>query len=357
LTGGSAVKIFISSLKFSPGHLSHIIGYAKLFKEIGYEVTLWLHESYKKMMPEENFQVMWYPDFSPKNIDILFLCNPSTVNHVVCKKLKQPNEKIIYLYHEPWESFEQYLKEGLKQALKASAAHYYSVRVLKYANLVIVPSNYALNLYSRKDKRCNNNVIMIPLLFDDELTGVLNVSKKQYFSYIGHAVKGHTFDKYIELIKWIYASGSNMKFEIATRTDIGKMINNDETIQKMISTSVLKLSHGKPLTNMEINEAYERSFCVWNAYRRSTQSGVLPKAFMFGTPVIASNIGSFPEFVRSGENGYLVDNYDFENIYQRLLLVRENISTMSMNCRNTFENTFCWKSQISKMNEVLQSLL
>jgi len=351
------VKIFISSLKFSPGHLSHIIGYAKLFKEIGYEVTLWLHESYKKMMPEENFQVMWYPDFSPKNIDILFLCNPSTVNHVVCKKLKQPNEKIIYLYHEPWESFEQYLKEGLKQALKASAAHYYSVRVLKYANLVIVPSNYALNLYSRKDKRCNNNVIMIPLLFDDELTGVLNVSKKQYFSYIGHAVKGHTFDKYIELIKWIYASGSNMKFEIATRTDIGKMINNDETIQKMISTSVLKLSHGKPLTNMEINEAYERSFCVWNAYRRSTQSGVLPKAFMFGTPVIASNIGSFPEFVRDGENGYLVGDYSFESLYKKLILVNESIGIMSQNCRNTFEKTFYWKAQVDKMRQIIENVL
>jgi len=359
LTGGFAVKILISSLKFSPGHLSHIIGYAKLFKEIGYEVTLWLHESYKKMMPEENFQVMWYPDFFPKNIDMLFLYNPSIVNRVVCKKLKQSGAKIIYLYHEPRRSFEQYLKEGLKraEALKVSAVHYYLAKVLKYTDLVIVPSNYALKLYSKNDKKYNGNVVMIPLLFDDELTGGLNIPKKEYFSYIGHAVKVHTFDKYIELVKWIYTSGSNMKFEIATRTDIGKTINNDEAIQKMISTGILKLSYGKPLTNMEINEAYERSFCVWNVYRVSTQSGVLPKAFMFGTPVVASSVGSFPEFVRNGENGYLVNDYDFENIYQRLLLIRENISTMSMNCRNTFENTFYWKAQITKMKEVLESLL
>jgi len=116
------------------------------------------------------------------------------------------------------------------------------------------------------------------------------------------------------------------------------------------------LSHGKPLTNMEINEAYERSFCVWNAYRRSTQSGVLPKAFMFGTPVIASNIGSFPEFVRDGENGYLIDDYDFEALSQKLLLVRGNISAMSKNCRTTFENTFHWKAQISKMKTILANL-
>jgi len=78
---------------------------------------------------------------------------------------------------------------------------------------------------------------------------------------------------------------------------------------------------------------------------------------MFGTPVIASNVGSFPEFVRNGENGYLVNDYDFKNIYQRLLGIRENISTMSMNCRSTFENTFYWKAQITKMKEVLESLL
>jgi len=351
------VKILISSLKFSPGHLSHIIGYAKLFKEIGYEVTLWLHESYKKMMPEKDFQVMWYPDFFPKNIDMLFLYNPSTVNHVVCKKFKQSSAKVIYLYHEPWESFEQYLKEGLKQALKASAAHYYSARVLKYTDLVIVPSNYALKLYSRNDKKYNDNVVMIPLLLDDELKQEIDFSKKEYVSYIGHAVKGHTFGKYIDLIKWIYTSGSTMKFEIATRTDIGKMIKNDKTLQKMINSGTLRLSYGRPLTNLEINQAYERSFCVWNVYRRSTQSGVLPKAFMFGTPVIASNVGSFPEFVRNGENGYLVNDYDFKDVYQRLLGIRENILTMSMNCRNTFENTFYWKAQITKMKEVLESLL
>ena len=351
------MEIFISSLKFSPGHLSHIIGYARLFKEIGYKVTLWLHESYKKMMPEKDFQVMWYPDFFPKNIDILFLYNASIVNHVVCKKLKQSSAKIIYVYHEPWESFEQYLKEGLKQALKASVAHYYSTRVLKYTDLVIVSSNYALKLYSRNDKKYNDNVVMIPLLLDDELKQEIDFSKKEYVSYIGHAVKGHTFDKYIELIKWIYTSGSTMKFEIATRTDIGKMIKNDETLQKMINSGTLRLSYGRPLTNSEINQAYERSFCVWNVYRRSTQSGVLPKAFMFGTPVIASNVGSFPEFVRNGENGYLVNDYDFKNIYQRLLGIRENILTMSMNCRNTFENTFYWKAQITKMKEVLESLL
>ena len=48
----------------------------------------------------------------------------------------------------------------------------------------------------------------------------------------------------------------------------------------------LKLVVGKPMSNLEINNYFNKSLVVWNAYRRSMQSGVLPKAYMFGTPVI-----------------------------------------------------------------------
>jgi len=84
---------------------------------------------------------------------------------------------------------------------------------------------------------------------------------------------------------------------------------------------------------------------------------VLPKAFMFGTPVIASNLGSFPEFVRDGENGYLVDDYSFESLYRKLILVNENIGIMSQNCRNTFEKTFYWKAQVSKVRDMLENFI
>jgi len=335
-----------------------MIAYAKLFEYMGHNPIFWLDKGYQKMiMEQETFPTVWYTGAVPTDAEAVLLYNPSVPNSKVSKDVERRGLKLLYVYHEPWESFYQYLKEGLKQSLKASVAYLYSTKVLKNADMVIVPSNYALKIYNKGDVKYNKNVIMIPLLFDDELTSRLDVSKKEYFSYIGHAVRGHMFDKYIELIKWIYTSGSNMKFEIATRNDIGKIITNDVVIQKMISTGVLRLSYGRPLSNLEINQAYERSFCVWNVYRRSTQSGVLPKAFMFGTPVIASNIGSFPEFVRDGENGYLIDDYDPTGVYKKVLLIKDNIESLSKHCREKFESTFYWKSQVSKMEELLARIL
>ena len=352
------MRIYISSLKFSAAHMSHMIAYAKLFEYLGHNPIFWLDKGYQKMIVEqETFPTVWYTGMVPTDAEAVLLYNPSVSNSKVSKKLERHGLKLLYVYHEPWESFQQRLKEGLKQALKAFVAHYYSTRVLKYADIVIVPSNCALKLYNKSDEKYNKNVIMIPLLFDDELTSTLDISKKEYFSYIGRAFKGHSFDMYISLIKWIYTSGSNMKFEIATGTDIGKIVNSDGIIRKMINSGVLNVSHDRPLTNAEINQAYERSFCVWNVYRRSTQSGVLPKAFMFGTPVIASNIGSFPEFVRDGENGYLIDDYDPTGVYKKVLLIKDNIESLSKHCREKFESTFYWKSQVSKMEELLARIL
>jgi len=333
-----------------------MIAYARLFREIGFEPFLWLEKSYEKMDMTNEFQVVWYQGSIPDNTDLLFFANNSLVNYGFFKGFVSKGGKTIYLYHEPWERFDQYLKEGVKQALKATVGHHFSAKSLKYVTLTIVPSDYALKLYKATDIKYNKNVVMIPLLFDDELDHEMDSNTKVHFSYIGHAVKGHMFREYIELIKRIYLEGSSITFEIATRTDITKLLNHDKLLLEMIDKGVLIVSQGRPLTNAEINQAYERSFCVWNVYRRSTQSGVLPKAFMFGTPVIASNIGSFPEFVRDGENGYLIDDYDFEALSQKLLLVRGNISAMSKNCRTTFENTFHWKAQIPKMKTILANL-
>ena len=352
------MNVIVASLKFSPGHLSHIVAYGKLFREIGNDVTLWLDQGYAKLDTRNEFPVLWYPKTEPKKVDILFLVNASTKNHFLCRNFKKKGARIIYLYHEPWESFGQYLKEGLKQALKATAAHYFSTKVLPLCDLVIVPSEYALSLYERYDVSYNNRVVKVPLLFEDELCGEIDLSKKEYFSYIGHAVKGHAFDKYISFIKYAYAKRVQFKFEVATRTDLGSLLKRDRALNKMENEGILRVSHGRPLTNEEINQAYERSFCVWNLYRRSTQSGVLPKAFMVGTPVIASNIGSFPEYIRNSENGFLLaKTYSYDYLLDLIIYIKKNINSMSMYCRNTFERTFYWKRWVNDFALIISSFV
>ncbi|OOC44216.1 glycosyltransferase [Thermosipho sp. 1074] len=353
------MKVCIASLKFSPAHYSHILAYSKGFSELGNDVYLLLDENYKKIVINDSVtNKIWY---SKKNriserFDLVLFHNVSVVNHVVSRKLKIKGSKIAYVYHEPWEGFYNRLKnEGKMRAIKSTLAHFFSVRMLRLSDIVIVPSNYALELYEKHDKKFNGSVVKIPLLFDDEFNKeIIDISKKKYFSYIGHAVKGHAFDKYLEFIKFLYKSKANLKFEIATRTDLSKWIYKDKILQLMIADGSLKISHGRPLRNQEINKAFERSFCVWNLYRRSTQSGVLPKAFMFGTPVIASYIGSFPEYVESGFNGEFVFQINnFEEVYEKLEKIRVGLYGYSQNARSTFFKTFYYKANIKMLSNIV----
>jgi len=354
------MKAYIASFNFSPGHLSHLIAWYKLFNLCGYNTKLLLHNDYNYII-EDNLEVYYIN--AEKNIDasdtgILFIYSPAIKNNKYANIFKESGAKIIYLYHEPWHSLREYLKEGVVHAFKASGAHFFSTKLLKIANVVIVPSQFALHLYERKDIKYNNNVFVIPLLFDDEANEFeINSEKKKYFSYIGTACKGHAFDRFIDFILSFDKSEIlklPFRFQIATRTDISKYINKD--VDLLIKQGILKLKQGKPLVNSEINQAYTESFAVWNLYNRSTQSGVLPKTFMFGACPIASNIGSFPEFINNGENGFLIDEYDFENLKKIVYKSFEEKDKMIVNCRNSFFNYFYFANYKMELKQIIEKI-
>ena len=92
---------------------------------------------------------------------------------------------------------------------------------------------------------------------------------------------------------------------------------------------------------------------MWNLYRRSTQSGVMPKALMFGTPVIASKIGSFPEFVIDGFNGRFANASDPNNVLSIANDLREKTAEYAGNCRSSFLETFFYRSRLDELRQLL----
>jgi len=64
------------------------------------------------------------------------------------------------------------------------------------------------------------------------------------------------------------------------------------------------------LSEREVSELLAGATVLVLPYTDATQSGVLAAAYAVGLPVVATRVGSFPEFVRDGESGLLVPPND-----------------------------------------------
>ena len=72
------------------------------------------------------------------------------------------------------------------------------------------------------------------------------------------------------------------------------------------------------LADAEVAEFMQRAAIVALPYISASQSGVIPTAYAFGKPVIATRVGGIPDMVRDGETGLLVPPNDPDALREAL---------------------------------------
>ena len=347
-------KVCIASLRFSPACLSLLPAWGKMFEALGFEVDYVIHPRFKE-----------FPEFAGNDSAILateagwsrrtgythaVFAHPAEKNHVYGRELKRTGCKVWYIYHEPWESLRSYLQtESFSVVLKLIAAHYLSVKMLKTSDGVILPSQKCVTTYEHADVRHNRRYFKVPLLFHDEAGKLLN-EDRIHFSYIGSITKAHGFDGFIEFVKYALNRNLDIRFLIASRMPLPEEIAKDAMIANASDRVVIRC--GRPLTNDEINRCYSQSICVWNVYLRSTQSGVLAKATMLGTPIIASEAGSFREFIADHKEGRLLGSASPEAVLGAFEEIRGNLKRFSDLSRKRFLSTFDYMSQLELCKQI-----
>jgi glycosyltransferase involved in cell wall biosynthesis len=69
---------------------------------------------------------------------------------------------------------------------------------------------------------------------------------------------------------------------------------------------------------------YERASLVALPYLSASTSGVLLDAYSFGKPVVATTVGSFPEYVDDGKTGLLIPPADVEQLAEAIIKILKN---------------------------------
>jgi len=107
-------------------------------------------------------------------------------------------------------------------------------------------------------------------------------------------------------------------------------------------------------------ELFQRSSVVVLPYIEASQSGVVPVAYGFKKPVVATNVGSIPEIVRDGETGYLVPPRDPQALAGAVLrLLRDKKLRSEMGERGYSMLTTSLSSDViaTKMREVYRDAI
>jgi hypothetical protein len=352
------MKAILVSKRFNPGHISHIEANSKLLEEHGFDVRFSLSDQFLTF-PGNSFKnrkaravdylklrsgdlyIVWFPSLSVF-LDILIVRFFTSAT-------------LVYVYHEPYTSFASYREAGFSRgkALKITAISLVNWVICSLSHKIILPSARAYNafLIARTN---TERYVKINLLFSDEASADQLKSPRTFISYIGTIAEDHAFEEFVRLM---HASICNetlapYKFLIATRSHIPEKLS--ALIEYGVSSGRLVVQCGTPMTNDQINDFYAQSYVVWNAYKRSMQSGVLPKAYMFGTPVLMS-VSNQSEYFEEGVHGALISdqysNAEFEDAISKMQL---KWPALSENCRDFFLQNFDYRALASTfMNFVL----
>lgn len=342
----------IISLNFNPGHFSHLMASYRLCEELGYKSMYYIDAAFKSFISTQEHYVVYGKDSCPQAEIALFLF-PCHKNLSLILKLKRQGTKIIYIFHEPLAPLKEYREVGFSLSYLARlwVVNRISSITVKWSDVILLLSKRAVELYRSNSLYRNDCYYYIPLLFDDERKTKTISTKRLYFSYIGTIAADHSFNEFLRFVEWAVQNNrlQNLHFLIATKSQF-------EVPGRLLSSPRVTIHKGAALSNLEINGYYSSSYVIWNAYTRTTQSGVLAKSFMFGTPAIVLR-KNLSEFTEDGKEVVAInDNTSFVEIQDAVLRIMADFDTYSSFARERFERTFYYRQYNESFREILASL-
>jgi hypothetical protein len=338
------MRAILVSKRFNPGHISHMDANSKLLEEQGFDVRFSVNERFLSF-PDCGMQgkASSYSDWVALRRGDLFIvwyASVSVVFNLLFVRLFS-SATTVYIFHEPYTSFSSYRAAGFSwlKTVRVMGISMVSRVICALSDKIILPSERAFQAMPAAHQQ-PRRYAKINLMFADESGPKTQGLAREFVSYIGTIAEDHAFDEFVHLMKACVADQAllPLRFLIATRSLVPD--KHRAVIDQCATSGRLVLQAGRPMTNAEINYFYASSFVVWNAYRRSMQSGVLPKAYMFGTPVLVS-ASNQSEYFQEGVHGALLSaRYTQHEFQQAITWLQAEWPGISRNCRTQYLQNF-----------------
>jgi D-inositol-3-phosphate glycosyltransferase len=142
----------------------------------------------------------------------------------------------------------------------------------------------------------------------------------------------------------------------------GELCENWEKYRKIIQENNLSENiseHFNYIPNSKVSMFFQSADIVLLPYHEITQSGVLQIAYAFAKPVIATALDGFRESIKNNENGFLVEDGDYESFSEkaRFLLNDETLrNKMGLYSKRLSEERYSWETIAGKTLQLYDSI-
>jgi glycosyltransferase involved in cell wall biosynthesis len=352
-------RIYVGSLQYSPIYKSHCCAFGAACEARGYYVKyLFSHEYYWMLSAEVKEKTVFIGHstdipsmvkdaLNPKNMQLIrkifleerpthfYMHNYHLLNHYIARLAKKYNCKFIYHVHEPF-TVNKKAHGGLQQCW-LHLFEFLQGRLVTKADTVVLSSKMAFHLFDLRYPNFWGKKMLIPLMYEDLGDSNINLLERKYITFVGPPVPAKNPEKFLEIVKYSNMNGLGFKFLLISRKRIKDLRFHKE--------KNVEIFYKERISDEEYGELIKKSLAVITPYRRETQSSVILTSYMYGTPVVSSNVGGLPEFVHHKETGYLVDlNANTKEWIEGINYVIENFPRLSRNCRRYFEENFSGKN-------------
>ena len=361
--------IYIGSLKYSPVYKSHCCAFGKACEKEGYAIKYLFSREYEWMLPKEIKEKTLFVGRSTSIPEVLldtlnvrnsrtisknilrdkpthvYLQNYHLLNHYVSRLCHRIGSKFVYHVHEPFV---------VDKSAHGGLARYWlyldewmESRLLEETDIAIVSSKEASRLFDSHYPEFEGKKLEIPLIYEDLGNNILSRDERKYITFVGPVMPSKGPEVFLRIVDYSNKHDLGYSFLLLSRSKV-----NDPDYYNRANLTV---RFGKRISDEEYGEFMGKSLVVLIPYKRITQSSVLLVSYMYGTPVVSTDVGGLPEFVVPGKTGYVLQtNSSALEWIECISLLTENLEEVSKYCRKFFIDDFsgrAWKRYLAEMLE------
>jgi glycosyltransferase involved in cell wall biosynthesis len=218
--------------------------------------------------------------------------------------------------------------------------------LLQNTNIAIVSSKEGSRLFDFRYPWFHGEKIEVPLIYENLEKELNPIERRKYITFVGPPVPAKGPDIFLRIVENATKYKLDYPFLLISRLQV-----NDPSFRNKDNLTIF---HQKRISDEEFGVLIRNSLVVLTPYKRETQSSVILVSYMYGTPVVSSNVGGLPEFVIHKKTGYLVDNNSsVEEWINGINYVIGNFQEISANCKRYFIENYSGKNWKKYINMIL----